>query len=202
MQSHRDDSPGCGTRISGATSANCTSVGSVEAVDGGRPRRAFNLWCALSQGCSASTPGQYFTGLGAEAGACSTNAGCINSLAPGAGLGVAAYQNAIRAGETIVVGRWMSAAEYRVMRETGRVQESFSGTTHVTMPASASAFSAAGPGSVYVEFEVSRAAVRATSSGQAQIIGPNSSYGRLLASRGTPVARMPEARNIRVVRSN
>ena len=103
MQSHRDDTPGCGTRISGATSASCTSVGSVEAVDGGRPRRAFNIWRFLTQHtATAETANEYFSGVGSELGGCISDPACVNSLAPGVGATVAAAE---------VVGARIAAAQ-------------------------------------------------------------------------------------------
>jgi hypothetical protein len=49
------------------------------------------------------------------------------------------------------------------MKASGRVQESFSGTTHVASPADASAFiNQAKPGSLYVEFNVPASSINAT----------------------------------------
>jgi RHS repeat-associated protein len=58
--------------------------------------------------------------------------------------------------ETARVGRWMSEAEFKAMQKTGKVQESFSGTTHAASPANAEAFmKQAKPGSVQRSFFVS-----------------------------------------------
>lgn len=51
--------------------------------------------------------------------------------------------------QTTRVGRWMSQAEYDTMVKTGKVPESFSGTTHVANPADPKAFGKqAKPGSI------------------------------------------------------
>lgn len=63
--------------------------------------------------------------------------------------------NAGSSGVKVKVGRWMSQAEYDAMVKSGKVQESFSGTTHVASPADPEAFGKqAKSGSLYVEFEV------------------------------------------------
>ncbi len=47
------------------------------------------------------------------------------------------------------------------MNETGKVQESYSGTTHVAYPANPEAFSKqVKNGSVYIEFNVPRESIR------------------------------------------
>ncbi|KRA66169.1 hypothetical protein ASD79_02490 [Caulobacter sp. Root655] len=96
------------------------------------------------------------------------------------------------------VGRWMAKSELNAMVESGVVQESLSGTTHVAMPASASAFKAAPKGSLYVEFSVPSSTLKPTSNGWAKIVGPNSLEGRLAARRGEPVPQMPKVEDIRV----
>lgn len=99
--------------------------------------------------------------------------------------------------ETTTVGRWMSQAEYDAMQASGKVQESFSGTTHVASPADASAFiNQAKSRSLYVEFTVPTSSLRATSEGWAKIIGPNSLEGRLAARKGMKIPQMPDAGNI------
>ena len=91
----------------------------------------------------------------------------------------------------------MSQAEYDAMKASGKVQESLSGTTHVATPAEATAFiSQAKPGSVYVEFNVPNAALKATNEGWSKIVGPNSLEGRLAARKGLEIPQMPEATNI------
>jgi RHS repeat-associated protein len=96
--------------------------------------------------------------------------------------------------QTTRVGRWMSQAELDAMKASGRVQESYSGTTHVATPANASAFiNQAKPGSVYVEFNVPSSSLRATNEGWSKVIGPNSLEGRLAARKGLPLPQMPEA---------
>jgi len=98
------------------------------------------------------------------------------------------------------VGRWMSPAEYNKTVSTSTVQESRSGTTHVTSPADSSVFKpTAPPGSVHAQFDVPATSVKPTSaSGVAKIIGPNSLEGRLAASKGQPVPQMPPASNIKI----
>jgi hypothetical protein len=56
---------------------------------------------------------------------------------------------------TTRVGRWMGKSELKAMQNTGRVQESASGLTHVANPANSSTFARQAPkGSSYVEFDV------------------------------------------------
>jgi hypothetical protein len=96
----------------------------------------------------------------------------------------------------------MSVAEFVAMCKTGRVQESFSGTTHVLWPPDASGFlRQAKPGSVYVEFDVPDRHVRTTGAGWAKIIGPNSLEGRIARRKGQPIQKMPKASNIRHIAS-
>ena len=91
----------------------------------------------------------------------------------------------------------MSAGEYTQMIVTGRVPESYSGTTHVALPPVASAFiRQAKVGSLYVEFDVPAGCLRITGRGWAKIIGPNSLEGRAARRKGQPVPQMPAARNI------
>lgn len=79
------------------------------------------------------------------------------------------------------------------MNETGKVQESYSGTTHVAYPANPEAFSKqVKNGSVYIEFNVPRESIRpGGKSGWAIIPGPNSLEGRNAALRGRPIPQMP-----------
>jgi hypothetical protein len=91
----------------------------------------------------------------------------------------------------------MSQIEYNAMKNSGKVQESFSGTTHVANPAEATAFmSQAKPGSLYVEFNVPTSSLTSTSDGWAKIVGPNSLEGRLAERKGLPIPRMPAATDI------
>jgi RHS repeat-associated protein len=95
------------------------------------------------------------------------------------------------------VGRWMGEAEYTAMTETNMVQESFTGTTHVAMPANPLAFeSQAKSGSLYVEFDVPSASIRETQAGWGKILGPNTIEGRLAAKQGLPAPQLPPATNI------
>jgi hypothetical protein len=92
----------------------------------------------------------------------------------------------------------MSETEYKNMVETGKVQESRSGATHVASPASPTAFDKqAKEGSIYVEFDVPTTSVKpGGKEGWAIIPGPNSLEGRNAAFRGRPVPEMPDATNI------
>lgn len=102
--------------------------------------------------------------------------------------------------DLVRVGRWMSPQEYDMMRATGSVQESHSGTTHVASPADQAAFEAqAAVGSVYVEFDVPRDSVKPTQPGWAKILGPNTLEARLAAAKGQIIPQMPPATNIRHV---
>ncbi|WP_458351902.1 TreTu family toxin [Rugamonas violacea] len=78
-----------------------------------------------------------------------------------------------------------------------RVQESYSGTTHVSLPPSPRAFMRqARPGSLYVEFDVLSTCLKSTGAGWAKIIGPNSLEGRIAMHKGLPILHMPKASNI------
>jgi RHS repeat-associated protein len=102
--------------------------------------------------------------------------------------------------ETTRVGRWMSPAELKAMQESGVVQESAGGLTHVTNPANPEAFKAARPGSVFVEFDVPASAVQ--SGGRTDwgtIHGPSSVRGRIAARKGEKL-EMPRVTNIKVTR--
>ena len=98
------------------------------------------------------------------------------------------------------VGRWMSREEYDKMIKTGKVQESFSGTTHVANPASIDAFfKQAKPGSIYVEFDVPTTSLSQTKDIWAKILGPNTPEARLRQRKGLDVPQMPFAKNIKIV---
>jgi RHS repeat-associated protein len=114
-------------------------------------------------------------------------------LAPAAGEGCGGGD-----GETTRVGRWMSKAELEAMVESGKVQASAGGITHVTVPANPDAFAAAAPGSVFVEFDV--ASGRVDPGGREDwgiISGPDSPRGRLAKRKGEAL-EMPDATNIEV----
>jgi hypothetical protein len=96
----------------------------------------------------------------------------------------------------------MSLAEYLDMTRTGRVQESYSGTTHVAFPPDWLAFVRQTPRrSVYVEFDVPAMSLVVTGAGWAKIVGPNSVEGRLAAAKGRTVPQMPPAGNITLLAS-
>lgn len=91
----------------------------------------------------------------------------------------------------------MSPDEMAKMQKTGRVQESYSGTTHVASPANAESYMRqTRVGNNYVEFDVPTSSLKQTNEGWAQIMGPNSLTGRLAAKKGQPVPQMPTAENI------
>ena len=98
------------------------------------------------------------------------------------------------------VGRWMSREEYDKMVKTGKVQESFSGTTHVANSASIDAFfKQAKPGSIYVEFDVPTSSLSQTKDIWAKILGPNTPEARLRQMKGLDIPQMPFAKNIKIV---
>ncbi|MCP4494114.1 MAG: hypothetical protein GY820_43450 [Gammaproteobacteria bacterium] len=96
------------------------------------------------------------------------------------------------------VGRWMSFDEFKKLMNTNKVQESYSGVTHVADPANAETFmKQAKKNTAYVEFDVPASSLKATSDkGVSQIIGPNSAPGRLAAKRGEAIPEMPTVKNI------
>jgi hypothetical protein len=101
--------------------------------------------------------------------------------------------------DTTRVGRWMSKAEYDKMVKTGKVPESFTGTTHVASPADINAFGKqAKPGSIYVEFDVPSSSLKPTNEGWSKIVGPNSLEGRLEAKKGKPIPEMPSITNLKI----
>lgn len=99
----------------------------------------------------------------------------------------------------------MSIEEYDSMCSTGMVHMSPKGnTTYVSNPADKNAFSAAKPGTIYVEFDVDASAVyKAGNSNWGQIPGPGSNVDRYGIKKGNPpILEMPNAYNIEVVESN
>ena len=91
----------------------------------------------------------------------------------------------------------MGEAEHDAMVKSGKVQESFSGTTHVSTTVDPEAFiRQARPGARYVEFDVPTSSLKPTQQGWSKIVGPNSLVGRLTARKGLPVPQMPEALQI------
>ncbi|WP_222984569.1 DUF6443 domain-containing protein [Flagellimonas meishanensis] len=96
----------------------------------------------------------------------------------------------------VTVGRWMSADELAVMRETGRMVEGAGGQTFVSVGGSTS-FTAARAGSVYVEFQVP--ATSLLQGGRAnwfKIIGPNASKAMQSSLQKQGGAMLPEVKNI------
>jgi hypothetical protein len=100
-------------------------------------------------------------------------------------------------GATTRVSRWMSQKEFDAMSNTGFVQESYSGTTKVALPANPEAYMRQAPvGDLHVEFDVPASSVRQTQQGWGKIVGPNSLEGRLAARKGLAVPQMPPATNM------
>lgn len=86
------------------------------------------------------------------------------------------------------------------MEQTGMVQQSFSGTTHVALPADALAFvRQAAAGARYVEFAVPSSSVRQTGDAWAKILGPDALESRREIALGRPAFAMPRAFAIRWV---
>ena len=128
--------------------------------------------------------------------------GAIGGVAVATSIYENETQGPLRLGteENVTVGRWMSQTELEAMQKTGKVQESYTGTTHVAYPADSAAYGKqASPGDVYVEFEVPASAVKATQPGWAKILGPNTVDARLLRIKGQPVPQLPAANNIRPI---
>ena len=126
-------------------------------------------------------------------------------IAPETAVAVNAQNKGSAAGatpgaQTTRVGRWMSQNEANQMTDTGTVQESTSGTTHVVAPPNAATYKGTAPvGSVHAEFDVPSTSVVPTSTGGvSKIIGPNTTEGKLAASKGQPVPQMPAATNIKI----
>jgi hypothetical protein len=94
----------------------------------------------------------------------------------------------------------MSREELNAMLETGFAQESETGGSRVAEPADINAYKAAPEGDVYVEYDVPvGSTVPGGRAGWSKIPGPNSTEGRLAASKGLPPPQMPPVRNIQVV---
>lgn len=96
--------------------------------------------------------------------------------------------------DAVTVGRYMSPTELEIMQSSGRVVESFNnGVTSVTLPPNMSAYRAAAPSDLYVEFDVPRSAINAADGTVAKIYGPNSMFGSNIG-----ITEMPQATNIKV----
>jgi RHS repeat-associated protein len=148
------------------------------------------VWGALKDGYNGEGAG-FWSSAGEDA--LSFGAGALGGVAKGVQL----LRGGRAANETTRVGRWMSQAEHDAMRTSGRVQESFTGTTHVASPADAAAFiNQAKPGSLYVEFNVPTSSLKATNQGWSKVIGPKSLEGRAAARKGQPIPQMPAATDI------
>jgi RHS repeat-associated protein len=100
------------------------------------------------------------------------------------------------------VGRWMSQAEYDAMVTSGRVQPTLTGLElkSVSQPPNPASYSAANPGSIFVEFDVPTAQLTQGGTSLWQtIFGPNSIHGRLATKRGSNLPPgMPEVKNISI----
>jgi len=102
-------------------------------------------------------------------------------------------------GDDVTVGRWMQKTEYDNMVKTGTVQESWTGTTHVAIPAKPEAYmKQAKVKAHYVEFDVPASSIKpGEGTGWGKILGPNTSQGRLAKKNGRTVPQMPKAKNIK-----
>ena len=81
------------------------------------------------------------------------------------------------------------------MQSTGRVQQSTSGTTFVTLPASRAAFR--GNSGTFVTFEVPASSLAPSSTGTAQFTA-SGLRARFAAGRGEPVPEFPAFRNLQI----
>ena len=147
----------------------------------------------------ANGNGPYPTGLGVLFGATpgaiydapTSSANAWGRLIGGFGAGTIAGGRAGYGATTTRVGRWMSKDELAKMRSSGRVQESTSGLTHVSNPASIAVHQRQAPaGSVYSTFRVPTSRLHPSGTGSSAIRGPN--------YRLKPVSSMPRTRSIRV----
>jgi RHS repeat-associated protein len=104
-----------------------------------------------------------------------------------------------KSGDDLVrVGRWMEEGEFAEMMKTGIVQESKTGTTHVSFPADPWSWLPKESRRVYAEFEVPASSLKMTNvnDGWAKILSPNSLEGRNAARYSRPIPQTPAASNI------
>ena len=94
----------------------------------------------------------------------------------------------------------MSRVELEKMLETGRVQSSGGGITHVTNPANPEAFKASKTGSIFVEFDIDKSIVKPGDKENRGIIhGPGSPIDRLNIKKGLEgIKEMPKVYNIEI----
>ena len=91
----------------------------------------------------------------------------------------------------------MSQEELAAVKSTGVAQESTElDGSRVAEPSNPDAYKNAPAGSVYVEYQVSAGSTKSIGAGWSKIRGPNSTEGRLAASKGQPAPQMPPVRNI------
>jgi hypothetical protein len=94
------------------------------------------------------------------------------------------------------VGRWMSEAEYNVMKNTGRMVEGAGGKTSVAVGGS-NAFTGAAKGSVYVEFEVPTSSlIQGGQSNWYSIIGHNATKAMQHALQKQGGQVLPQVQNL------
>ena len=95
------------------------------------------------------------------------------------------------------------ACPWKLLKQnTGYVQESASGLTHVANPANPSTFARqAANGSYYIEFSVPANSLRKSSTGVMSIPGPNSVHSRARVKAGGAPIKMPAFENLEVVKS-
>jgi len=94
------------------------------------------------------------------------------------------------------VGRWMSEKELSLMDKTGRVQESFSTKTDVSVNGASDFKPMAKTGSVYVEFDVpSSSLIGGGKPGWFHMIGPNAGKSRKAALKSQGGEMLPKFKN-------
>jgi len=145
------------------------------------------------------TVGDFIEGVGATVIGTLTILDLVGYASFCAGYYLLNHSAEVGEAETTRVGRWMSETEHEAMTKTGKVQESYTGTTHVAHPANIEAFrKQAKPGTMYVEFNVPSISLKPTNEGWAKIVGPNSLEARLASKKGLPIPIMPPATNIEI----
>ncbi|MCH2176915.1 MAG: hypothetical protein MK193_14420 [Lentisphaeria bacterium] len=95
------------------------------------------------------------------------------------------------------VGRWMSEAEYKAMKVTGRVQSDQAGLHRVANPANPNAYKAAPKGDIYVEYDVPLSSLKpGGTTGWSNIHGPGSPMARIAQKKGLPEPILPQFKNL------
>lgn len=108
---------------------------------------------------------------------------------------VAKGENFVDASLT-TVGRWMSPAEYEIMKSTGRMIEGAGGKTSVTTGGYTS-FPSATKGSIYAEFQVpTRSLVQGGQSDWFSILGPNANKSQMFMLQRQGGQILPPIKNL------